>query len=371
MVWVDNARILGIFGVIIIHVSAGVTLAIPPSQTLTGSIAHFYNALARYAVPVMVIISGVLLIRPEKTRNVGQFYRRRARKIVIPVVFWTLFYALWPDKSLIRNFILTGHWVYQGKDAAAIALEWARRIGTGKVCYHMWFLYMVPGFYLVAPFLTRALPAFSRRERILLLFLLFFLGSASQESSSVLLSFLPFLGYFAAGYLIDKGEIGMKTDHALLLFMAAGLLNAFSMLFLKSFTGETRNYYFFSAISPTTIAMGLAVVFIAKNLNFPFLGAFLTRRLSELSFGVFLVHPAMLEVLPRFGLHLGITHTAISVPLISVFVYLSSAAVTAVIQSLPLMRFTIPPDPRQYRQDASSRAGACGKERMALHQGSP
>lgn len=349
MVWMDNARILAILASVMVHVSGGVNLALSPSESLAWTASHYYNAFSRFALPVLVMISGALLLRPEKAQNISQFYRRRLYKIGLPAILWTIFYVLWFDRYFFKDGLLNGDWHHEGRAVAEYARGWVQRILDGKVYYHIWFIYMIPGLYLVAPYIAKAMPVFSRRERLVLVYILFFLCMLAQESDSAyLLSFPPFLCFFVAGYLINKDEIGMKTPPAVLLFITGGLLTALSPPFFEILTGSRRNFYFFSSISPTTVAMGVGMIFLMKNLNFPFFGARATRRLSELTFGIYLLHPACLDMLEQIGVHTRITHPAISVPLIAVLGFLSAAGVTAVIQALPILHHCIPRDTRHY-----------------------
>ena len=57
------------------------------------------QAFTRSAVPLFVMISGALLIGPE-TENLAAFYRRRASRILVPLIFWMLFYQLISTRGL-------------------------------------------------------------------------------------------------------------------------------------------------------------------------------------------------------------------------------------------------------------------------------
>jgi len=60
--WINNLRVLAMFLVVILHTTSPMLMAygkVPNSYWL---IADFYNALARFGVPVFVMITGALLL---------------------------------------------------------------------------------------------------------------------------------------------------------------------------------------------------------------------------------------------------------------------------------------------------------------------
>lgn len=94
MRWLNNARIIAILAVVLLHVSSRVI-----TWSELGSndwwYANLYDSLVRWCVPVFVMISGALLLAPEKAEPLGVFYKKRASRILSPLVFWSLFYMLW------------------------------------------------------------------------------------------------------------------------------------------------------------------------------------------------------------------------------------------------------------------------------------
>ncbi len=345
MIWMDNARIFCLLAVIMVHVSCAVTMAIPGSQSLMGSAAHLYNSFCRWPLAVLIMISGALLLSPEKTGNISRFYKRRLFKIGCPAVIWSVFYVLWTDKDIVKHFLMTGDLAWRGKDLSTLWLEWIRRIAEGKAYFHLWFLYMIPGLYLMAPFLARMMPVLSRGERLLLISLLFPMTVLAGESQSAFLfSFIPFLCYFVAGYLVVRQEIRMKISPAAILYFMGGLLTAGSCSIIEFLTGNERNFYLFSSVSATVIPMSFGMIFLLQRLNFPLFGTRLTRRLAELTFGIYLIHPVPIELLDRIGLNTGIAAPVLSVPVITVLVFLFSAVLTSALQSVPLLHLSIPRD---------------------------
>lgn len=101
MRWFNNARVIAILAVVLLHVSSRVVM-----WSELGSndwwYANLYDSLVRWCVPVFVMISGALLLSPEKAEPLGLFYKKRASRILFPLVFWSLFYMLW---DFLRNLL--------------------------------------------------------------------------------------------------------------------------------------------------------------------------------------------------------------------------------------------------------------------------
>lgn len=333
MIWIDNARILSIFAVVFAHTCLG----IPGARTDTWSAVHFYVSFCCWAVAILLMISGALLLDPDKTRNLSHFYRRRLLRIGLPTVIWTVFYVLWFDKDVIKHFLLTGDPYWRGKNITALAWDWLNRIAAGKACYHLWYVYTIPGVFLIAPFLSKLIAVLSRRERFLFLSFLFSFTILHGESRTVFItSCVPFLCYFAAGYVILRSEIRIKVSHAVIVFLVSGFITAVGDASVELITGA-KNEYFLRTLSPSAIPMSFSLFFLIRRLNFPLFGARLTRHLGEVSFGIYLIHPAMIEVLERFVPNTGIAHPAVSVPLVAVCVFLLSAVACTGIQAMPLL----------------------------------
>jgi len=97
-----------------------------------------YRSIAIPCVPLFVMLTGALLLRPEKTDEpLGVFFRKRWRRIGIPVIFWGAIYFAW--QFLIRNQPTTADYIFRG-------------ILTGPYV-HFWFVYILIGLYLFTPLL--------------------------------------------------------------------------------------------------------------------------------------------------------------------------------------------------------------------------
>ena len=135
VIWLDWLRLVACFLVMLTHSTEPFYLGGEGSLILTHSDAVWVAVLdvfSRAAVVLFVIASSYLQLPLHYPA--GEFFRRRAVRILVPFLIWTIVYALvWGEP--VQNF----------KD-----LVWNFNYAAG----HLWFVYMLIGLYLVIPLLS-------------------------------------------------------------------------------------------------------------------------------------------------------------------------------------------------------------------------
>lgn len=144
-VWIDWLRVAACFMVIVVHCTEPFYLGGEGSRILSRSDAFwaaFSDSFVRACVPLFVIASSYLLF-PLSTDS-KTFFKKRASRILIPFLIWSLVYAfIWgnPTENL-RNLIFNFNY------------------SAG----HLWFVYMLIGLYLLMPLLSPWAEKVSRKE---------------------------------------------------------------------------------------------------------------------------------------------------------------------------------------------------------------
>ncbi len=151
IIWADACRVMAIFGIILIHTSAGFFYQYETLSTFGWASAALLDALARAAVPIFIMLSGALLLQENTIFN-AQSMGRRLSKIALPLVLWSIFYF----QYLAYVAGLPYHLV---------------SILQTPAMYHLWFVYMMLGLYLLLPFLQILYKAMQKRFNLQLYFL--------------------------------------------------------------------------------------------------------------------------------------------------------------------------------------------------------
>ena len=144
-VWIDWMRVAACFMVIMVHSTEPFYLGGEGSLILTASDgfwAAFFDSFVRACVPLFVVASSYLQFPIHY--DTGEFFKRRATRILIPFLVWTLVYAfVWGEPiSNLKNLLLNFNY------------------SAG----HLWFVYMIVGLYLLMPILSPWAAKVEKRE---------------------------------------------------------------------------------------------------------------------------------------------------------------------------------------------------------------
>ena len=144
-IWLDWLRVTACFLVMATHSCEPFYLGGEGSLILTRSDALWVsvlNVIPRAAIALFIFTSSYLQFPLHYPT--GEFFRRRAVRILIPFVFWSIVYALvWGEP--VQNF----------KD---LLLNFNYAAG------HLWFVYMLIGVYLIMPLLSPWAEKVGKRE---------------------------------------------------------------------------------------------------------------------------------------------------------------------------------------------------------------
>jgi surface polysaccharide O-acyltransferase-like enzyme len=339
--WLDNARIVSCFAVVFLHTAGSIVYHYTgphASYFLAGSL---FNAFSRWSVPFFLMISGALLLNPQKNESVAIFYRKRFGHILIPLFFWTAIY------SLIRLLpFLHDSGAFRSESAKLFA-----DIIAGNPYYHMWYLYMLVGIYLFLPivrFCVRAAPLADLRLLCAVWFAIAIVSSAvwsfggphGGRFSIFIGSFFEFMPYCIAGYLIAAMPSGRRGGLLWLVAGASGFASIFISYLLAGEQDEIR-FYSYSFISVTVVPLSLALFALARRLTKPLLGERWTSRAANLTFGIYLVHPAILKLMESWGITATMMHPLLAIPLTAGSAFLLSGLATAALTALPGLRRTV------------------------------
>ena len=167
--YLDFLRVFSMIFVVMIHVVFDLfnNAAVSSSEW---QIFNAYDSLSRWSVPVFVMISGALFLDSKKP--FGQILKKNVLRLAIAYVVWTIIYSIicniyYNDFNTTLDQLINGH-------------------------FHMWFILMMIGLYLVTPLLRKIVEEKSTIRLFLILALIF--AMFLPDLVKVLESFLD-LGY--------------------------------------------------------------------------------------------------------------------------------------------------------------------------------
>lgn len=137
MVSYDAIRLFAVVAIVVLHTAAnGVNRLAFASPDWW--LANLADSAARAGVPLFLMLTGALFLH-RRGESASNFYRRRWRRLALPLLLWSLFYLLWSAlKAQVKQQ------TYQLADAA-------NALVSGTPYFHLWFIFMLAGVYLMLP----------------------------------------------------------------------------------------------------------------------------------------------------------------------------------------------------------------------------
>ena len=329
----DFLRVAACFAVIVIHVAAQ-NWYTTDVNSFEWQVLNFYDSIARFGVPIFVMISGALFL--SKDIPLRRIYSKYIFRIVTAFLFWSFAYAA-------MDYMKTG-------DILKASAQFI------KGHYHMWFLFMIVGLYMIVPFMRKIAESESLTKYFLCLAVIFayiipeavdIISVVSEKYStfagSVVNNFnmcfvMGFSGYFLLGHVLNTIELSPKVERAIYL---AGILGAASTVLMSVFSSMIRNETFLLYDNHNNASLNVmcesAAIFVFFKRPFT-REVRIIGRLSQYSFGAYLVHAAAINVIAKLGLDSLTFNPLFSVPAVSVMVFALSFGISAVLNHLLVLK---------------------------------
>ncbi|GAA2527802.1 acyltransferase [Pilimelia columellifera] len=300
----DLLRLLAICGVVAIHVIGMIVSNKDMRGTATWWAAAAIDLSFVWAVPVFVMISGALVLAPRAhASGPGAFYRKRFARILPALVAWHLIYLV-GVRLMLRGENLSGETI-------------TRLFIDAKVFTALYFLWLIAGLYLIAPVLAAFLHAGGRRRAaaVAATALIWTLGASMVSGLAALIGIQRplnlgaltiswmYVGYFVAGWALL--EVTMRRRWIGTLAAGGGLLlvGVIAQYGVRPDLRELQLLLPVSYLGLSVAVLAICVFLIGTNLgrrwSVPSRLSRALARLSDASFGVFLVHLLIYELIKK------------------------------------------------------------------------
>ena len=292
VLYFEWARCLGAAAVVMIHVTSGIMDNYPISEV--GVIralvwSEMQVVLLRWAVPVFFMITGALLLDPDKEigwKKIGRYVKRMALVLCTWGLAFCVLQRVFMERSISPSLIV----------CSVIDLL------SNKGFSHLWYVYDLIGIYLMLPML-RAWTATSgdRDQRTLLAVLFVFtcvvptINTAFGLELSIFLWLSSSVFYVMLGYYVhNKIELDKRV-------MVMGIMSLVTCMALKAYgvvvVGEYWKWLHGPAC-PLEAAWSVCVFLIMKHhLDRTYSRRGVIERVASLSLGIYVVHPLFINLL--------------------------------------------------------------------------
>ena len=322
---IDFLRVISMLLVIVIHVANYYGRAFDKISKLSFLGEIIFNVITRVSIPIFFMISGALLLNKnyDSKKNI-----KRIRSKLISLVIMSLVYYFW-DKYYMHN-----------------SYSLIKMLGTpGRSM--LWFMYAIIALYIALPFIKAMIDNMDEHlDKLFVILWLFFNGVLYLVKFKVNITYpVPivsgtyYLGYFIIGYLIlkykDKIDYKKYNWHLILISLLCFITN----IFLTYFLSQKRGYSFTSLLAYRNIlmmipslAIFILIYFNRKNRENKFI-----EFISPYSFGIYLVHGILLNVLMNYFDYIHII-SFVGIPICTIILLLASLLVVYILKKVPLLR---------------------------------
>ena len=341
----DALRMISAMAVVLIHVSCKGWVKIPiGAPGWWGS--NFWDGATRWAVPIFVMISGALMLDPAKKFSIKKIYSKNILRMIVVFAIWSILYILFDF------FVL--------KDDFVGFVDVLKNFFAGY--YHMWFIYMLIGLYIITPVLRVITKRQTAMEYFLIVgiilgiilpgikslcdgYLLVEENKIASLISSAIGSISGSMGFkFAVGYVLYYvlGYWLSKINVSKAIRCLCYILGICGLILTVLYSGKVsifseRLWGIFESSTPWVLAQAVALFIFAKYHCEKIGRNRIVRTISFLSLGIYLIHAGVIEYLLAYVCS-DIKYNFRNILIMSSIVFAISALLTWVIKKIPFIR---------------------------------
>lgn len=331
--WLDILRIISCFAVILLHCSCD---AFSVTQGIIGfTIGNFYNSISRFCVPIFLMITGALLLNPDKEIDIKKFTINKTLKIIIDLTCWCVIYYIF--KTIILN---GGTITFEGLINSIINLQ-----------FHLWYMKVLIFIYLFLPIVKLIT---NNHEKLIKYYIIIFLIFGVTLRSLMLLP-LPsyiidllgffregnsfwYMGYVVLGYYLFSTDI---TKNKRLIIYVLGIISLIScfglneLAYLKFHKMIYLNDYF----SITTLFYSISIfIFIKYKFKDKTYTEINLRFIGDKTYGIYLIHIMIMNLYELLGFSTFSFNFIISIPIMCMSIFIASYIIIIIMKKIPIVR---------------------------------
>ena len=316
--WADILRIGAIFAVIIQHLS-------PALYNTYYMESNILVSITDWCVPIFVMLSGMFTLTPEKDLPNKKLIHKILH-LVVALCFWSIIYGIFYYNTIQHDGSYTVMSIIG-------PIVWKR-----LPWYHLWFLYMIIGLYILTPLLRSWIKNASNNNIKYFLLLCFLFNTITYinhflpaKIHHLLPSISAFVGYYVLGYYLSK--VTIKRTYRYILYTLSAI-SCFFIIFTNQMTGEYPHSYDINS-SPLVAIMSMGVFVGVMNLPTSFkCNSMLLSALSSLTLGIYLVHDMFIQYIRVPSIIDSALGTTI---LNAAVIFILSAIVAFLLQKIPIV----------------------------------
>lgn len=272
----------------VIHVTAASVLSPELRFSPVWWLAHGLNSASRWAVPVLVLISGALALHSQSALYPATYYGKRIKRLGIPLVFWSAVFAL--ANHFLRHDPLSLSFI-------------VKRMVFDQPYEHLYFLFLLLELMLLTPWLKRIVNRLRFTQELVLVALFCWITLFWTERRFLPTLFIPYLSYYLLGHWAWRRY---RVTSLMARVILTAVIGCWSLILLLPAVVSVYHltlphpFAWYDYFKLPVMGMAAGLFLAARRLDSMAISTHLrttATTLSELSLGVYLIHPLLLGVM--------------------------------------------------------------------------
>lgn len=280
-------RLIATMAVVLLHTSSGIygrwehyAGGIDAGKDIFALFIH----LTEWCIPMFLLISGALLLSPERNTDYGTIFKKYIKRIVWALVLFAL------PMTLSESFL-----EHRGEGVFYILGNGIANWLCGHSWAHLWYLYMLIGIYLITPIIKPFVAAASNRELEIALFTLFILSlilptmaDAGVPIEGYLLLSPPYIFIFMLGYYLHSRAEYHRLFRIRSLWVAVLATATAAIVTVVIMNGSLKGW-----MELMWVPMAISIFMLAKLMR---IDRNIAKKAAPYCFGVYLIHPVFINL---------------------------------------------------------------------------
>lgn len=325
--YLDFLRVLACLMVIFTHSTM-------PAEASDGIYLSIMSLISSPSSELFLTLSGAILL-PIKS-DFSSFYKKRFTKLLPPLIIW----------SIIYTFLV----FFEGKIDLSMVFERLIKIPFTPVVGVYWFMYVMIGLYLFAPFISPWIKNATKKQlevflfiwiiSLLMPYLNIFIPNIYNESGNyywMLCNFSGFLGYWILGYYLRTYPIKIGLNLRWMLCLVGLLVYLIVLVILKINNFEMQPFFDNLQIGS---ALFVTIIFtIIQNLQIK--QSNIISNIATCSFGIYLIHIIIIRHIVWTFFETSNINPIIETSIITIISFVASLIVVKILSKLPFSKYIV------------------------------
>ena len=327
IVWIDLLRVIGVIGVILIHVVSNTINTFGGLDPTSHTIYCFIHYFSSFAVPLFVMISGMMFL--------GKYdlsFKDVLKKYLLKVLL--IIFVIGTAMILMEE-------IFINKNISIDLIERVLlRVIEGDSWAHMWYLYLIFGLYLLTPVFTLITKNIKEKDYQTFLIILFCISILLPSLNKIfnikiafnMLNISGYIFYYFYGYYLYKYKITkdyITVNHTLsILCIIYTVYRAISI-------NSLDNVYSYTTLVPFALASSTILLFKGVEIKNgkPY------NLIGVCSLGIYVLHQFFINIIYKvIKFDIIVSYPYVGLVIYFIIIFLCSFAVTYLLRKIKFIR---------------------------------